>query len=128
MNTTKKITLAAVLAAMAVVLVMLIHFPIFPAAPFLEYDPGDIPILIGTLVMGIPTGIIMTIIACLVQGLTVSAQSGIYGIIMHIISTGTLLILTGFIAKKTGKFILAAIVGSIGVAVVMCIANLIVTP
>lgn len=128
MKTTKKITLAAVLAAMAVVLVTLIHFPVFPAASFLEYDPGDIPIIIGTLIMGIPSGIIITIISSLVQGLTVSAQSGLYGIIMHIISTTSLLFITGFTAKKTGKLVLAAIVGSIGVTIVMGIANLIVTP
>ncbi|MFR6380203.1 MAG: hypothetical protein ACLUNZ_10820 [Evtepia sp.] len=28
-------------------LVYLIHFPIFPGAAFLEYDPADIPILVG---------------------------------------------------------------------------------
>ena len=34
-------------AAISVVLVWLFHFPIFPAAPFLEYDPTIIPIAIG---------------------------------------------------------------------------------
>ncbi|MFQ9412551.1 MAG: hypothetical protein ACLR1T_18100 [Evtepia gabavorous] len=33
-------------------LVYVIHFPIFPAASFLEYDPADIPILIGTFAYG----------------------------------------------------------------------------
>lgn len=31
------------LAALSIVLVYVIHFPIFPAASFLEYDPADIP-------------------------------------------------------------------------------------
>ena len=38
----------AMLVAISIVLVMIIHFPIFPAVAFLEYDPADIPILIGT--------------------------------------------------------------------------------
>ena len=37
------------LVAVSIVLVYLIHFPLFPAVAFLEYDPADIPILIGTL-------------------------------------------------------------------------------
>lgn len=36
------------LAAIAVVLVMLIHFPIIPAVSFIEYDMADVPVLIGT--------------------------------------------------------------------------------
>lgn len=36
------------LVAIAIVLVYFIHFPIFPAVAFLEYDPADIPILMGT--------------------------------------------------------------------------------
>ena len=31
------------LAALSIVLVFFIHFPIFPTAKFLEYDPADIP-------------------------------------------------------------------------------------
>ena len=36
------------LVAISIVLVAIIHFPIFPAVAFMEYDPADIPILIGT--------------------------------------------------------------------------------
>lgn len=36
------------LAALSIVLVFFIHFPIFPTAKFLEYDPADIPIMIAT--------------------------------------------------------------------------------
>ena len=49
---TRRIITIAVLAAISVVLVALIHFPIFPAVAFLEYDPADIPILIGTFAFG----------------------------------------------------------------------------
>ena len=45
----RKLVTMAMLAALSIVLVYVVHFPIFPAAPFLEYDPADIPILIGTM-------------------------------------------------------------------------------
>ena len=50
-NTLRLATLG-MLAALAVLLVALIHFPLIPAAPFLEYDPADVPILIGTFLYG----------------------------------------------------------------------------
>ena len=74
----------AMLVAISIVLVMIIHFPIFPAVSFLEYDPADIPILIGTFAFGPVAGILLTVITSLIQGFTVSMASGAYGIIMHI--------------------------------------------
>ena len=47
-NRTVKVVKMGVMVAISVALVYLIHFPIFPAVSFLEYDPADIPILIGT--------------------------------------------------------------------------------
>ena len=44
----RKLVTMAMLAALSIVLVYVIHFPIFPAASFLEYDPADIPIFIAT--------------------------------------------------------------------------------
>ena len=52
-----KLAKMAMLVAISIVLVMLIHFPIFPAVAFLEYDPADIPILIGTFAFGPIAGI-----------------------------------------------------------------------
>lgn len=45
------------LVAIAVVLVYLIHFPILPMLPFMEYDPADVPIMIGTFAFGPLAGI-----------------------------------------------------------------------
>ena len=73
------------LVAISIVLVAIIHFPIFPAVAFMEYDPADIPILIGTFAFGPVAGIILTVVTSVIQGVTVSAGSGVYGIIMHII-------------------------------------------
>lgn len=109
----------------------LIHFPIFPPAPFLEYDPADIPVLIGTFMFGPLGGIIITAIASVVQGLTVSAESGIIGIFMHFVATGSFALVAGLIYWRmhTRKgAIIALIVGSLTMAAVMCLWNYILTP
>ena len=62
-----KIAKMAMLVAVSIVLVMIIHFPIFPAVAFLEYDPADIPILIGTFAFGPVAGITLTIVTSLIQ-------------------------------------------------------------
>ena len=95
-----KLAKMAMLVAISIVLVVIIHFPIFPAVAFLEYDPADIPILIGTFAFGPGAGIVLVIVTSVIQGLTVSAQSGVYGIIMHILATTALAAVAGLIYKK----------------------------
>jgi len=121
----------AVLSAMSVLLVYLVHFPIFPAAPFLEYDPADIPILIGTFQFGPLGGLIITGVASVLQGVTVSASSGIIGIMMHFFATGSFVIVAGLLYRRfhTRKgAIVALAAGSLTMTVVMVIWNLIMTP
>jgi riboflavin transporter FmnP len=127
----RMLTTMGVFAAISVVLVLLVHFPLIPAAPFLEYDPADIPILIVAFAYGPVAGLTVTLVAALVQGLTVSAASGLYGIIMHILSTGSFVFAAGLFYrfKHTKKgAALALIVGVLVSAAVMVPANLIVTP
>ena len=131
MNKTRRLTTLGLLGALSVLLVTFIHFPIFPAAPFLEYDPADIPILIGTFAFGPLGGLVMTVVTSVIQGLTVSAQSGPYGIIMHIIATGTFVLVAGLIYrnhKSKKKAIIALIAGVLAMTAIMLPANLIITP
>ncbi len=128
---TKKLTTLGVLAACSIVLVAFIHFPIFPAVSFLEYDPADIPILIGTFLFGPVWGLVLTVLVSALQGLTVSAQSGLYGIAMHIIATGAFTLTAGTIYKhnKTKKTALIAVIcGVAAMVLVMWPANLALTP
>ena len=126
-----KLAKMAMLVAISIVLVVIIHFPIFPAVAFLEYDPADIPILIGTFAFGPGAGIVLVIVTSVIQGLTVSAQSGVYGIIMHILATTALAAVAGLIYKKneTKKgAVIGLIAGSLAMVVTMFFANMIVTP
>ena len=107
---TAKLAKMAMLVAISIVLVALVHFPIFPMVAFLEYDPADIPILIGTFAFGPAAGIMLTVVTSVLQGITVSAQSGVYGIIMHIIATTTLTCVAGTIYRRN-KSKKSAIIG-----------------
>lgn len=130
-NKTAKLSKMAMLAAISIVLVLLVHFPLIPAAAFLEYDPADIPIFIGTFAFGPVAGVILTVVVSVIQGLTVSAGGQIWGIIMHIIATGSFAIVAGNIygkhkTKKSAVLALAA--GVIVMTIVMCGCNLVITP
>jgi riboflavin transporter FmnP len=130
-NATRRLTTMAVMAALSIVLVALIHFPIFPVVSFLEYDPADIPILICGFAFGPLSGLLVTVVAAIVQGLTVSAHSGVYGILMHLLSTGTYVLVSSLLYRshKTKKGAALSIAcGVLASALVMFGANLVVTP
>lgn len=127
--TTRNITSIAVMAALSIVLVYLVRIPLF--LPFLEYDPADIPIFIMTFAFGPGVGFILTVIVAVLQGLTVSASSGIIGIIMHIVATGSFVLVAGNIYKrnKTRKNALIALIVGVGVwTAMMVLWNIIITP
>lgn len=117
------------LVAISIVLVYFIHIPMFTA--FYEYDPADIPILMGTFAFGPWAGLLLTIVTSLLQGLTVSAASGAYGIIMHILATGAFVLTAGLIYKggKTKKrAIIALLCGVLAMVIIMVPANILITP
>ena len=108
----RKLVTMAMLAALSIVLVYVIHFPIFPAASFLEYDPADIPILIGTFAYGPLAGVLLTVVVSVIQGMTVSSGSGLMGIAMHIFATSILVLVAGNIyrVKHTKKGAVLALI------------------
>ncbi|MBR7142782.1 MAG: ECF transporter S component [Clostridia bacterium] len=134
MSAAKKIAFAGVFSAMAVLLVVLpapFRFSIFPAVSFLEYDFADIPILISAFLFGPWMGLAVTAVTALVQGVTVSAQAGIIGIIMHIISSGMYVLVAGLIYRhrKTKKSALLGLgCGALTVTLAMTLWNLLITP
>lgn len=128
---TRKLAVVAMLVALSVVLVAIVRIPLIPAAPHLEYDMADIPILIGAFAYGPIVGLTITVVASVIQGLTVSAGSGLYGILMHILATGTLVLVAANIYRirrtKAGA-VVALVCGSIAMVAVMLVANHFITP
>ena len=134
MNTsqsTRKIAIMGLMAALSIVLVYFIHFPLFPAASFLEYDPADIPILIGTFLFGPWNGLVLTLVVSVIQGVTVSAQSGFIGIMMHFFATGAYVLVAGSIFKRKKDYksaIIAVLLGALTMTVTMMLWNIVFTP
>jgi len=126
----KKLTGAAILSGLSIVLMYLLRIPM-PGAPFLEYDMADIPILIGTFAYGPLAGISMTLVVSIIQGVTVSVASSWYGVVMHILATGSYVLVAGNLYKnrrdKKGAGIALGF-GSLAQVVVMFFANLLITP
>ncbi len=128
---TKKLVTLAMLGAISIVLVYSVHFPLFPIAPFLEYDPADIPILIGTFLFGPMASLVLTFVVALIQGFTVSAKSGLIGILMHIFATGSFVFVAGSIYRRkatNGSLIVGLICGALAMCISMVLWNILITP
>ena len=73
----------------------------------------------------------LTLVVSVIQGSTVSAGSGIIGIVMHLLSTGTFVVLSGSIYRKYHNRAGAAaalVVGVLAMTLVMVGCNLVFTP
>lgn len=126
---TVKITKMAMLAAISVVLVLLIRIP-YPPAPFLVYDPADIPIFIGTFAFGPLAGLALTFIVSFIQAFVLGGD-GLIGFFMHFVATGTFVLVAGYIYKKSKtrkNAVIGLICGTIIMTASMLLWNLIITP
>ena len=126
-SSTQKMVRLAVLAALGVILLSIIRFPIIPSAPFLEYEPADVPILIAAFLYGPVSGFFVAVVVAFLQATTVSSASGWVGFIMHVISSGTLAIVAGLIYKYHKTYmggVLGLLLGVIAMTLVMIPANL----
>lgn len=127
---TKKLTVLAMLTAVAAVLITLVHFPLFPAASFLLYDPADVPILIGAFAYGPVAGVIITVLASFIQAFLLGGD-GLYGFLMHVIATSTLVLVSASIYRirhtRAGA-VLGLCCGTLAMGLVMVVANHFITP
>ena len=118
------------LTALSIILVYAIHFPIFPAAAYLEYDMADVPILIGTFLYGPWWGLALTAVVSLLQWLLVSPQSQWVGAVMHFFATGSYVVAAGLLYARNKTRTTAIIgmgVGSVLQTLMMIPMNLIFT-
>ena len=128
-NVRKMVTMA-VLAALSIVLMLLVRLPIIPAAPYLIYEPADVPILVGTFLFGPLAGLAITFVVAAIQATILSAD-GLVGFVMHMMATGTFVITAGLIYKRFHNIkgaIAALIAGTLAMTLVMIPVNLIIQP
>ena len=125
---TKRIAITALFCAVAAICTLFLEFPILPGVPFLKYDPSAIIALIAGFAFGPATGAAVSIIPYLPH---IATSSGIYGMIMAIVATLTLVLPASLIYKRNTTLKGALIGMCVGALVCLacCIAaNLVITP
>ena len=123
----QRLTLAAVLSALSLVLMATIRFPIFPSAPFYEMEFSDVPILVCSGLLGPVYAIISLFIVCLIQTLFFSSSSGFIGFVMHFVSSGLMILVVYLLRKHIKGFkgiVLSDICGVIVMTLVMIPMNM----
>jgi len=126
----RKLVQLALLAAIGLVLMYFIRFPIIPAAPYLIYDPADIPIILAAFLFGPLSGLALTFIVSVIQGIALSSD-GFVGAFMHFCATGSYCLLAGLIYKRKRDMAGAVIALAAGVCVMsllMILLNIVIQP
>ena len=122
----KKLTVSAMLIALAFLSIFLLKFKV----SFLSFDFKDALLSVLTLLYGPVWGIISVCVVAVLEFLTVS-DTGVYGLIMNIISSGVFALAVGFVYKYKRSFlgaIIASICAVVSVTVIMMLANMLITP
>jgi len=124
---TKKMTMMAMLSAIAILLVTMVRIP---AVAFLYYEPKDVAIVIGGFLFGPLAALMISIVVSFVEMFTVSAD-GFYGLFMNIIASSTFACTAAFVYKRN-RTLKGAVIGLIaGVAInvpVMLLWNYLIVP
>ncbi len=122
----KKMTAVAMFCALAYACTCLIKVPVM----FLTLDVKDSLIILCSLLFGPVAGLFIAIAVPLLEFITIS-DTGIYGLIMNLLSSITFSMVTGVIYRYK-KSLMGAIIGLLSgvfaVTAVMMLANLLVTP
>ena len=121
----------AIMVAVTVLMSLIPTIPLLPSVNFIKYELSDLPILISVFAFGTPAGFAVAALSILINFLFGGAESGPYGMIMHMIAIGAYLIPAGLIyhTKKTRKSaIIGMLVGVLVSTAAMIPANLIITP
>lgn len=124
---TKKLTVLAMLSALAYIVMVVGRIPVIM---FLKYDPKDVIITIGGFLYGPLSAFTMSAVVSFVEMFTVS-DTGLIGLVMNIIATCSFACTASFIYKSK-RTITRAIIGLIAgwllATAVMLLWNYFITP
>lgn len=126
---TKKITTLGILCSIAVIVNLLIYFPVVPSVGFLLYDPKDIVIVLGGVIYGPLSSFVLSTITSILE--IMFKGGNLIDVLMNVISTCTLACTATYIYKRNPtkkNLILGLILGSLFSCASMLLWNYIVTP
>lgn len=124
----KAVSAMAMLTALAVVADIFLRIP--NIGGFLTYDPKDVVLTIGAFIFGTIPGLIMSLVVCFVEMVTVSS-TGPIGLVMNFIASAVFVGVASIIyhRKKTmSRAIIGLVCGSLAMVAVMLLWNYIMTP
>lgn len=124
----KSLICMSMLIALAVAADILLRIP--GIGGFLTYEPKDVILTIGGFIFGPLAGLLMALIVCVIETVTVST-TGLIGLLMNFLASATFVgVSTAFYVKKKtlSRAILGLVAGTIAMTVIMLLWNYIVTP
>lgn len=99
----KKLTVLAMLCALAFVVMLLAHlvpfFAFIPSLPFLKYDPKDVIIVIGGLLFGPLEALAVSVVVSTLEMITIST-TGPIGLVMNVLSTAAFVCPAALLYKR----------------------------
>lgn len=122
----RKMVVVAVLCALAFLCMFVFRIKV----GFLTFDAKDAIISIISLLYGPVLGVASALIVALLEFISVS-DTGVYGLIMNFISSGTFALVCGLIYKYRRSFsgaIVSVVLAAVSVTAIMMAANLLITP
>lgn len=128
-NSTRKLTLMGMLAAMAYV-AMLITRPLPHVAGFLSYDLKDVIIVIAGFMLGAGPAVVISVVVSLIEMVTVSS-TGPIGLLMNVLSTCAFMLPPALMYQRSRSLKSAALGLALGVMLMtamMLAWNYIITP
>ncbi len=124
----KMLCTIAMLTALAIVADIFLRIP--NIGGILTYEPKDVIITIGAFIFGVVPGLIMSLVVCVVEMVTIST-TGIIGLLMNFLSSGVFVVVSALIyhRKKTlARAIIGLVAGSLSMIAIMLLWNYIMTP
>lgn len=124
---TKRICTIGMLCAVAYLVVAVIRIPV---VLFLKYEPKDVVITIGGLIFGPTAAMLISVIVSLIEMFTVS-DTGIWGLIMNILSTCAFSCTAAWIYKKRRNMqgaMIGLAAGGVLMTAMMLLWNYLITP
>ena len=123
---THKIAHIAILATLSFLL-MYLHFPLMPSASFLQFDFSILPVLVGLVMINLKSALGILMLRTLLNFLFSNAGiSTIIGLPMNVISLSIFIVALAVIWKQKPSlksYLLASVVGTIGLTLAMLILN-----
>ena len=129
-NSTRKLVLAAMYAALAYIVMVVVHIQIVAAAPFLTYDPKDVILAVCGFTLGPVPALLTAVVVSLLELITVST-TGPIGFVMNLLSSVSFALPAAALYARRRTLRAAAAGLAIGVAaevVMMLLWNYFITP